>query len=144
MNFTASIDRTSLSLSALAITSDPFALAAEGVDFGPVQYRRQVATSQFVHGGIPTSMVKDLTELGMTVRVKGSTQAVLQTNIDTLIDAVSQWTYTITFSYSSTVYTWTCWAADYAVGATDDRFDLLDVEVSLVIPRSPIPVAGPV
>lgn len=143
MNVTGSITRTELSLGALTLGSGDYLILAEGMDFGPVTWRRQEARSPFIHGAIPTGQTKDITSAMMGIRVLGTTQSQLASNIDALVDAVSQWTYQINLDLDGTDYTWQCYSADYAVGASDDRFDLLDVEVRLVIPRSPVPVAGP-
>lgn len=144
MNVVGFITRPELGLADLVISSGAYRIVSEGADFGPVTWRKQEATSIFMHGSIPVYQVKSGTVINLGVRVLGSSQSQLAANIDTLIKAVSQWTYNLSLSLEGTSYTWTCYSADYAVGGSGERFNLLDVDVRLVIPRSPIPIAGPV
>lgn len=144
MNVTGYITRAELGLANLVISSGNYRLLADGMDFGPTIWSRQEARSSFVHGAVPVNQIKDNTAISMGVRVLGASQAWLSTNLDALIKAVSQWTYQVNITMDGTAYTWQCFSADYAVGAMDARFDLLDVNVNLIIPRKPTPVVGPV
>lgn len=111
---------------------------------GQMTWRREVATSPYVHGEVEVGAVRAAGQVAMTVRVSAADQSALQTAIDNLIDAVSVQSYTLSISLDGTAYTWTCGRASYSVTFDVGMYRGKRARVALVVPRHPVPVAGPI
>lgn len=153
----ATVSRTSLGLGALSLTTAPYYLfqdspKASGLDPGQVVKSRIWATSPYVPGGIEVFSMPGITTMNLHVGVQDTSQAATLTDIDTLVTAFSQaGGYTLSASIgtgaSVGVFAWTCYDADYSI----DPYPIDSVVptspmygVHFVIPRSPIPVSGPI
>jgi hypothetical protein len=126
------------------IGTSTYDIIADSLTSGQVRWRRDTATSPFVHGAVEVGAVKDEPEGAMVVRVVAATQGALQTAIDNLLDAVSLASWTLSVSLDGTAYTWTCGRASYTV-----TFDFAfhrgkTARVALTFPRHPVPTAGPI
>ena len=146
MTSTLSIDRTSLSLSALVIPSTGFEL---GEDFSPggVQQQRALAESRFVDGAALTAVRRQMTQLAGTLRAVGTTPTGLQANEAVLLAALGQFSFMVTWSEvgaTTATYTWTCQPADVETkaGFVDYLRGMFVQEFAVTIPRQPTPVAG--
>ena len=96
----------------------------EVVAYGPgaSNLRRQTVESDDVSGRVLVAWAEDVMLGKVTVRVSGSTLAVVETRFDTLVGWFRQVDYTLTATVASTQAagnwpeTWTCEPADYEVG----------------------------
>lgn len=142
MTASLSIDRTSLALGALVVPATGYEL---GEDFAPggMVWARTFAASRFVDDAALTSARRETTSLAGTIRVVGTSAAVLQTREAALRAALSQFSYTITWAEGATVYTWSCWPADMVPSAlVAEQRDVFVQEFAVAVPRASVPVAG--
>lgn len=112
------IDRTSLSLSALAFgTGTGLSLFIGGLQVGRRTWRRDVVSSRFVAGEYETGAVLDQShDTTLRFRAKATTAANLQTLIASLVAAVEQPTWALNFSVGISAWpTLTCTRADSEV-----------------------------
>lgn len=145
MTTTLTIDRTSLSLSALVVPSSGFELGA--FNPGTVTWQRAFAESRFVHDGALIAARRQSTQATATLRATGASPSALQANEALLVAALSQFNYTVSWSESGSpaaTYTWNCWPADITPGdGFQSEFrDLWVQEFQVTIPRKSVPVAG--
>lgn len=141
----ATISRTELGLSTLSLMDDTFDIINEpGFDAGRQTWRRELATSPFVAGALEVGAVRDQALGALVMRVKGATHAALQSSISTLVSAFTQSEYTLTVTYDSTSYAWTCQRADYQLGFDQAMRIGFVARVAFTYPRSPVPVSGPI
>lgn len=119
----------------------------DGIGPGAKSFRRNTVQSPYVPGRFITDIVADYQTAVLDVWVGGSSGSQLQTRVGTLLTAFEQFTYTLQVVIDGATYSWTCEPADSAVGQAGafEEWDLgaFGQEVHLTIPRSPIPVAGP-
>lgn len=142
----------------VAITRDELSLAdlqletpgyCRVVEHGPgsLSWRTTWVESPFAHGKYPTANVKDLVRMPLKVRIEGTTQSELGLRIDELYEAFSQFTYELVVGLDAvSFHRWTCWAADITPGDAG-VFNKAFLhhkwqEITLDIPRHPIPVQG--
>jgi hypothetical protein len=144
---TSTISRTELALPALSL-NDHTTYTLIGIGPGAVTWKRQYASSVFVHGDVLVNAVKGHGNLPMMVRVKGTTQAAVDTNLAALLRALDQFSYQLSITIAGVTWTWNCDLADYSVddGGEFSKFYKLAKQtiVTAQIPRNPIPVAGSV
>lgn len=126
-----------------SLTTSPYNIEGEaGVDFGQQSWRRNMATSPFVHGGFPVTQVLENSQATLAVQVKASDQDSLADSIAALIAAFSQFEYELHIKFDDTEWGWTCWAADVAVESHDERMAQFNTVVRFSIPRSPIGIVN--
>lgn len=119
--------------------------AANGLDLGTVQWNRITADSPFSSGRVLVQAVKGTPTLNMRVDVTGADLATVQADVSTLLAAVWQTAYQVSLTLDTgATYTWNCEPADATVGVTYSHVLGRMCPVVLSIPRSPIPVAGPI
>lgn len=111
MSIEVSINRTSLSLSPLVITGDPFAgrwhLPEEGLVWPVFETRREYAPdSAYVGGKSLLAAVRDATEIALTVYAHGTSGADLAASKAELESALAQWSYGLTLTVDSVAYTY--------------------------------------
>lgn len=142
------VSRTDLALPPLELWQ-PGKYVITDDSFGPGQqtYRRTFVDSPWVAGRFLTAAVKDVQIVPAVIQVQAPDEAALTANIKELIDAVTQFSFTMTSTqHGLGVQAWRCERADYAIGAAGVivDFDLIFNEqpVALSIPRSPINVSG--
>lgn len=105
-------------------------------------WRRSYATSPYVHGRLLTGAVLEQTEIPLPIRVDANTAAVLAQRVKALINAISQFTYTLTLDLDGEVTSWTCEPADYTPGGDTyfkGHYAGYRQHVGLTIPVYPIP-----
>lgn len=117
------------------------------VSFGPGarSWRRDRATSPSVAGGQLVNAVLDVQVRPLVVRVYGATAAELNTRTGALVDALSQFSYTLTVTIDGTTWAYACEPADGGpVNGELDKFELLSRQQTYAfqIPGSPIPTTG--
>lgn len=150
---TAAVDRYVSRAAPLLVTTDlhldeyPFFIAEGSFEPGEVTWKRHEVESAFVHGEYEISAVKKSENIEATIYVFGASQVELQTNVDTLIDAFTQRTFTLTADYgdSGVLWKWNCRRANYKwrQNAWTPSSANAAATVFLSFPRHPIPVAGP-
>lgn len=143
------ITRPVLDLDDLDIVNDTYDVMYDEsnlLDIGSVVWRRQTVESPDVPGRMLTSVVKDVEQKSLRIEVSAGTMPDLQDAIGTLLDAVFQSHYQLRISFASgdVVYRWHCEPADVNVGFTYQHVLGLVAPVTLLIPCSPLPVAGPI
>lgn len=146
MSVQASVTRTLLSLSDLTLAGSTFNVAEKPVfDSGHVTWRRENVTSPFVSGDFEVGAVPDKAAITMAVRVTSTSDAALSSALGTLLAAFTQKTFTLTATIGAASYSWACRRADYGPVTFDQTLrGHRTAMVPLSIPRSPVPVSGPV
>lgn len=142
------ITRTELSLTTLDISASPFGLpdgSANDPDFGIVTWRRDLARSPYLHGAQLLGKVKDLVEgCTLDIDVTGADQAAIKTNVTTLVNAFSQFSYVLTLTLDASTWAWTCQPADYRIDPAkgSNVYGLL-CSTRFVFARQPVASSGP-
>lgn len=144
----ASITRSELLLAPLSLeVPGQYQIMRSTLGPGAISWRRQTASSPFVHGQVLVNAVKDVATSTLGVRVIGGSASSLWSRIDTLLRAFEQFSFDLTVALDGQTFTWRCQAADYSVGESgvfqDFHLRSLQQEVQFSIPRHPTPVAGP-
>jgi hypothetical protein len=114
---TVSIDRTSLSLSALAATNDgaTYQIAQDGLGDPGITWRKStMPDSDDIHGSEYVAAAKEQTSIPLEVIVKAASSSALKTARDALFAALSQFTYTVTVTVDGVSDVWTAGPADWA------------------------------
>lgn len=137
------IGTTSLSLT----SANGYVVRSDGIAPGAKSMRRNTVTSPYVPGRFITDLVADFQTAELDVLVQGTSAADLRTKIGALLTAAEQYAYTLQVVIDGQTYSWMCEPADSTVGDSgafvEADMDLFQQVVHLSIPRSPIPVAGP-
>lgn len=137
------ITRDALSLTDLTICDSTYVLDENGPGDLAVTWRRQLATSAYVHDAIEVAAVKDTSTMPLTFTVTGASIDAATDAVATLLEAVTQRTWELHLTVDSTEYAWSCRRADYNVGLAARDVLNFALPVRLSVPRSPIPLAGP-
>ena len=106
---TVSVDRTSLSLSALAITDDgsTYQIGLDGLGRpGRVWRFTDMPPSSDAHGTEHVAAVLEETTLPLEVIVKAASSSALNTAVDALFAALSQFAYDVTVTVDGVAKTW--------------------------------------
>lgn len=123
MSLSLTIDRTSISLSALVISTTPAAgmwLPEQGLVRPDMDYRRTYAPdSSYVPGRTILAAVLEASTLPATVYFRAATTSALVTLENTLTAALAQWAYTVTLTIDSSAWSWTGEPTRPAFGAVD-------------------------
>lgn len=107
-----------------------------------VSWNRQQATSPFIDGAVTTYRTRSQVTEQVLVEVLGDSAAELHTNLAALVAAVCQDAYRLNVSVDGQSWAYACEAADYQVAWAGPRLVARQVQVSLGIPRSPVPISG--
>jgi len=113
-----SIDRTSLSLSALTMSDMPPATSGWWVDsrgFGRPEHtkrRTYASDAPWTKGKVLTASVADQSTLPFTFWGMAASTSALYALMDALEAALDQFTYTVTVTDNALARTWTCDPAD--------------------------------
>lgn len=135
---TVSIDRTSLTLSALAITDDgaTYQLKQDGLTRPAITWRlTSVPDSINIHGTEYIGVAKEQTSIPLEVIVKSTTSSALNTAVVALETALSQFTYTVTVTVDGVAKVWTAgpasWSFPMPTGPSDvaQFFTLMTVSI---------------
>lgn len=140
--------------SPLVLTNSPYALGAgDGTgpsNFSPGQvvYSRVWATSAYVAGAVQVWSVPGEVSASLKVWITETAAAgwpQMMTDLTALIDAFQQSAYVLSLDIGGQTFAWNCVNADYEI----DDYPMeavvgLQLGATFTIPRSPIPVSGPV
>lgn len=145
LTMSVTMTRTLLALSALELNDHVNYYAAPSSP-AQVSWQHERVSSRWVDDDFTVSRRRPKVVEEMTFEVLAGavpTAATLQTNIGALITAASQDSYTLTVTIDGTSYAWACESADYQVIWSGPRMVARQAQVRLLVPRSPIPSAGP-
>lgn len=134
----------------ITLTSAPYFIEgqesadASGIDPGQTQFSRVWATSAYVGGAVPVFVVPGIVQATLKMYVYDATQADIETDMDALVAALTQASYTLSITVDGATYAWTCYCADYQPAPFPIVAVLgLQWPITFDIPRSPYPVSGP-
>jgi hypothetical protein len=116
------------------------------LEVGARTWERQLATSPVVHGSIETAARLVDIDGTFTVNVFGSSAASVQSQISTVVGAVSAKSWILYVDPSGTgaaTYAWKCRRADVGIGLTRQAIHGVVVPVLVSYQRAPIPISGP-
>lgn len=140
---TLTVTRTSLSLPTLNL-NDPGVYAIRSFKRGRIRRRSTWVRASYVEGADLVGSVRDLVEMDLALDIEASTQATLQTRLDSLLDAFAQDSYTLTYGLDGTTYAWTCGPAEPDADIAQDIVIFGTVmPVGFIVPAQPVPTAGP-
>lgn len=116
-------------------------IARNGVGPGPASWRRITVQSPFVSGRTLVHAVRDVGNIDLRLRAVATSAVELHQKINDLLQAVSQFSYTITVEIDGVVYSWEAEPADWSVGEGGSWQDLHlrsnTQDISLSIPVNP-------
>jgi len=143
LSIATTISRQDLGLEDLDINDGVAYRVGRNLEVNAVSWRREAATSPFVHGRIPVIEVKDAMESSIDIYVLGEDHAELDQRLKTLLDAFTeQYSYTLRLSVDGYSHAWSCERADYSVGFATEFLAALTVPVRLTFHRHPNPLEG--
>jgi hypothetical protein len=142
LNVVAKVTRTLLALGDLNINASPYRLAGPQVMGGTVSWDRRQVTSPWVEGDVTVSRRRSNVTEQVMVYVSGTDQANLNTNIQNLVGAFTQDTFTLSITIGSQQYAWDCEAADYSVQFDTPHLVSRLVPVTFNVPRKPVALSG--
>lgn len=142
ITLSCTITRTALSLATLELNDHTNFYLAPSTP-GPVTWSRMTASSPFVDSDFTIARKRNKVTEEMVLEVRGANAAGVQTNLGLLIAAFSQGSYTLTTTFNGTSYAWSCDAADYQVEWSGPRVVANQVVFRAQVPRSPVPLIGP-
>lgn len=123
-----------------------YRITSAGIGPGTMTWRRETVTSPLVAGRVLLSAVKDVQTVTLKVRVRATSYVELEQRINDLLAAFEQRSYSMRISYGGVTKAWTCEPADQAIGdqGVFVEGDLRGFQqvVTLMVPRSPVPIAG--
>lgn len=144
MTTSVSLDRTSLSLSALLISTtltDTYWLPETGVEWPKFGRRKSLGDpSPYLSGRPLLARVSDMGSLPLTVYVRATTSSALDTAKTALQTAVDQWTYDLTLTVDGVAATYTAECADDEIAWGEIDSGMVGAHIargSLVIPLYP-------
>lgn len=143
ISLSVTISRSELGLSDLELNDGTTYICTPEIEPGQITWRRERVQSPYVDGEFTVSRAKDDGEMRIIVDVLGATHSAIRTSIDTLIDAFTQSTFTLTIAIGGTTYAWTGEAADYAMTWDHVRMIGERVAVGFQFPRKSAAAAGP-
>lgn len=142
-----SIDRSSLSLSALTISSTgsgTYTLTETGLGRPAITARTTSVSSPWFHGSTHVAVTKDQTALPLEVLVQAASSTALDTAIDALDAALWQFDYDVTVTVDGVAKVWSCSPASWSIAEslTSHGRAVQYVELlTITIPCYPIPGA---
>lgn len=138
------ITRSELSLSDLTICDGVRDLRIDAFDAGTVAPRYEWQTSDWVHGAQDSgSGALDLATITAVWLVQGSSHSNLNSVLTGLVKALRQSTFELSLQFDSQESRWSCRRASIQQPLTAVRELHYLAELTTLIPRHPIPLAGP-
>lgn len=104
---------------------------------GGVDADNALAQSRWLDGAALTSTRTNLTTIAASIQVWGTAYAHVMTQVDALGSALSQYSYTVTESYTGGSAVYTCLPASYEVVYSPDTLRANMAVVNATIPRQP-------
>lgn len=135
--FEATVTRTSLGKPPLNLNDHVTYVVADKVFGGQQQWNKQTTKSPYVDGEYLVNAAKGNVQETFTVQVMGPSQSYVMESINDLVDAFSQFTYTLTVVQDDGSVTFTCQPADYTVDWSRERMWARKALVTFTITRLP-------
>jgi hypothetical protein len=143
LTIVAKVTRTALSLGDLDINDHTsYVLAGPSAMGAQVSWDRRQVSAPWVDGDITVSRRRTNVMEPLSVYVKGSTQADMDTKIGALITAFCQDRYTLMITVGSQQHAWDCEAADYMVQFDTVHLHALYAVTTFQVPRKPVALSG--
>lgn len=140
---TMSITRTHLGLPLLALNDHVnYALANNSFGGGANQWQIQWADSKYVDGQVMVSRKLGNVQDTFSFWVTGANHAEVVSNIQQLIQAFSQETFTLTIQYEGNNHQYECYAADHSIERISAHYEANQIKVTFTVPRRPLPTTG--
>lgn len=140
---TARVTRPALGLGDLDINDHTsYVIAGPSAMSGTVMWDRKQVNAPWVDGDITVARRRQNVMENLSIYVKGSSQADMDTKIATLIAAFTQDRYGLQIIIGSANHAWDCEAADYTVSLDTVHFHALYAQVTFAIPRKPVALSG--
>jgi len=144
------ITRSELSLSTLQLNTTPgnnYRVITDSMGTGDISHRRLTADSPWVPGETLVASVKEQVSMPLGIRVTAASNAALKADMTTVVNAFSQFSYTITVTLDSQTWgVYSCQPADFSIGDSGNYQNLQMItyrqEIYLQIPRNPIISTG--
>lgn len=137
------VSRTLLSLSALDLNDHTNYWISPGTWGATKSWNRTQAASVYADGKITTHRVLEMVNEPLIVEVRGTSNAVMFTNLRTLITAMSQDNFQITTNFNGDTSVWQCETSDLqTVVFTGPRIIAKQLQVTYAVLRQPNPVSG--
>lgn len=121
-----------------------YVVSGESLGISSVSFRKTEAQSPYIEGRFLIHAVKDMVEENIVVWVSGypyntnsSGQHQLRENIDALLEAFEQLSYTVKYTFGNSQVEWNCQTANYSVEFDRQYIHRLYVPVKLAVPRFP-------
>lgn len=144
ISLSVQVSRTLLGLTSLEINDHLNYYVTPSFLGAQVTWDRTQVTSPFVDDAVTVNRTRGRIGETITVEVRGDTQADLATNLDALLKAMTQDHYTLSVSVGGQGYSYQCEAADYQMTWSGPRMVSKQTQVQFTVPRSPIPLSGPI
>jgi len=125
---------------------DPGTYEVVSIGPGARTWRRNLVEGRYMHGRKSIGEVLASMTVPLVVRVYGATWSEVNNRAQTMIDAFSQHTYTLTVVIDSVTHQWQCEPADVSLvgGDTWSKYHAMAgmQEYEILVPRDPIPLQG--
>jgi dienelactone hydrolase len=139
----ALVTRTELGMADLNINdATTYRVAGPSAMGGQVSWVRQQVSAPWVDGDITVARRRQNVMEPLTLYIKGSSQADMDTKIATLIQAFTQHRYGLQIVVGGANHAWDCEAADYQVTLDTVHFHALYAQATFQIPRKPVALSG--
>jgi hypothetical protein len=103
------------------------------------------ADSPYVAGKQLVLATPDNSTLDLRLIIDGDSMADMQAKIAPIVEAIrNQLSFQVSVTFDDAIYTWQCWTGDYEVAMNQLWMFGYLCPLYLTLPRSPIPIAGPI
>lgn len=140
----ATVSRTELSLSALDLNVDgAYKIVRDGLGIGSLTFKKEMVSSIYVNGSFMRGRAMESITSTMKIRCYGSSKADLESKVRALVDAFSQYSYTLQVIIDGRTQTYRCDTADSIAIGDSGTFDPLmwyntQQEVTITFTRDPV------
>lgn len=123
----------------ISLNAEPYQLTDDTMTDVAVQWRRQEITSPFVSGSFLVSALQENSTVSVGVYVRGESHLALDSYLDRLMEAFSQFSYRIYFAVGDWDFfeVWTCMPADFTVQTTREFRHARMATLRAEVPRLP-------
>lgn len=135
--FDLQLTRSELGLSTLDLNDQVNYIVAETLFGGQQSWNRQTVKSPFVDGEFTVHRSMSQRQERVGIQVLGDTQTTLQTNLDALLTALSQFRFNLIWTADSVQRTYNCETADYQIDFSRERWMARKVLVTASVPVYP-------
>jgi hypothetical protein len=143
LSLSVAVTRAQLGLGNLNINDHISYYCAAQFLGGSMTWNRQQISSPYMDGSVTVNRTRGVVMEPVAVEVLGSTDTALQTNMATLLAALSQDTFDLLVGIGSAQYQYLCEAADVQnAGWSGPRMIAKQAQIVFQVPRQPVPILG--